>query len=955
MTSDAPSEPLAPPRIDPRYSRLELVGSGGMGRVYRAWDTALERPVALKLLHAGNLRAADQLLLEARLQASLDHPHICRVYEAGLYEGQPFLAMQLVEGATLAEVAPSLDLETRVRLMAEVAEAVDHAHRQGLIHADLKPANILVGEGEEGPTPFVSDFGLARRTEATDHTLMNLGLGTVGYLAPEVLLEGAPPDRRSDVYSLGATLYQLLTGLPPHGDARAQGPTPQTRPGSGSTAGPEGQSAQSLLLRIAQEEPTRPCRLDPTLPRDLETITLVCLDQDPGRRYASAGVLALELRRYLRQEPILARPAGALERAWKWSRRHRALVRVGGLSAALLLLGSAGAGVVVLRSRSQALLAADFGAEGARMVYRLRQGCLRPPHPLKEELDGIRGSMDAVRNRMAAEGSPAQGPGQFVLGTGHWLLGELEPAERALRAALARGYRPPVLQAVFGRVLSERYRERVLELARVSDVQTRTEQLAEARARFRDPALAALNAAAPSLPEEAAYLRGLIAFNEERFEDALAQAGLALQADPGRYEARKLMGDIRSAQAQALINQSRPAEALTPLAEAGKAYQEALETGRSDPWLLLAEVERLRFQVVARGVVHAAVESDMVEALARLRQAQAIHPALPALARVECQTKTRLAFHLHATGRDARPMIDEALAAGARALAQDSQAATSHMAVALASNVDLILLKDRGQDPLPAATRSVEEAKRALEREPTSQHFRYLLLSILVDVIEGERLRGRDASALVALELAEAEKLVQARPQGGRERLMLAIARLHPVQLNLVTGAARRDAASASAKALEEAVALAPDNAFVRLQGGDALCLLAECGLDHPEAPRWLDVSIGWQDASLKAEPGNVFASLSLGTAWRLRAELAVRAGVPSAPALREGRRYLQAALRANPKMDQAHYQLGRLAALEARLGGHPGALQEARRAFAQALRLNPNLGEAKEALRRLG
>lgn len=956
----ADSLPTPPvPALDPRYQRLELVGTGGMGRVFRAWDTALERPVALKLLHAGSPQAAERLLLEARLQASLDHPHICRVYEAGLWEGQPYLAMQLVEGATLAQVAPELDLATRVRLMAEVAEAVDHAHRQGLIHADLKPANILVGESDAGPEPFVSDFGLARRTEATDQTLMQLGLGTVGYLAPEVLLEGAPPDRRSDVYGLGATLYQLLTGVAPHGDLRGA-PTPPEGPRLGvetlaATPGREPELSQALLLRIAREDPTPPRRLVSTLPRDLETITLACLDREPGLRYASAGALAAELRRFLRQEPILARPAGALERAWKWSRRHRALVRVAGVSALLLLAGGTASGLLVLRSRSQAILAADFGAEGAHMAYRLRQGFLRPPHPLREELGGIQAAMASVRARMEVEGAPAQGPGQFVLGTGHWLLGELGPAEEALRAALDRGYRPPVLQAVLGQVLSERYRQRVQELARVGDAQTRGEQLAEARARFRDPALAALNAAAPSLPEEAAYLRGLIAFNEERYDDALSQAERALQADPGRYEARKLIGDLHAARAQALINQSRPAEALEPLARAGAAYQEALDTGRSDPWLLLAEVERLRFQVVARGVVHGAVESDMAEALGRLRQAQAIHPDLPALARAECQIKTRLAFHLHATGRDARGLTDEALAAGTRAVTQDPQASAGHMALAQAANVDLILRKDGGLDPSAAGRLAVEEAKRALELEPASQHYRYLLLTILVDVIEGERLRGRDASAWVALELAEADRLVEARPRGGRERLMRAIARLHPVQLGQVSGPAREVAARAAAADCLEAVALAPESAYIRLQSGDALRVLAEACLDHPDVRSWLDRAATWHEASLKAEPGNAYASSSLGVVWRLRAELAAREGLRPVEALREGRRQLEAALTANPKLDEAHYQLGCLAALEARLGLRPGAREEARRRFGQALRLNPNLGDARKALQALG
>lgn len=300
------------------YDLLEPIGRGGMGVVYRARQRSLGRVVAVKLLAAGAFASEDarrRFQSEAAAAAGLRHPHIVTIHETGEHGGQPFFSMEFMEGGTLADHAQAGPLPAREAavLLRTIAEAVQHAHEQGILHRDLKPSNILL-DGTR--TPRVGDFGLARTLESGERfTLTGEVLGSPAYLAPEQARgEREREGVGSDVYSLGAILYQLLCGRPPF-----LGDTPQ-----------------SVLLQVAEDEPIAPRRLNPSVPVELETICLKSLEKEPARRYASAQALADDLARFLNHEPVTARPVGAVGRAWRWSRRHPA--RAGLLTALALLL-----------------------------------------------------------------------------------------------------------------------------------------------------------------------------------------------------------------------------------------------------------------------------------------------------------------------------------------------------------------------------------------------------------------------------------------------------------------------------------------------------------------------------------------------------------------------------------------------------------------------------------------
>jgi tetratricopeptide (TPR) repeat protein len=344
---------IAPTRLSAtqlgNYDLLEEVGRGGMGVVYRARERNLDRTVAIKRVRDGALADDDAIqrcLQEAKAVSRLNHPNIVHIYRVSDCDGEPFIALEFVEGLNLAQRIGGTPLAPRLAGMigAAVARAIQHAHEHGIIHRDLKPANILLSGPPDKPVPKVTDFGAAKELARANDAVRTRFLGTPSYMAPEqVESKCGLVSERTDVYGIGTVLYEALTGRPPF---RAD-------------------SIGETLRQVTETQPVSPRLLNPAVPRDLETVCLKCLQKESCRRYESAAALADDLDRFLAGQPIHARPIGPVARSWMWCRRKPGTASLVAVLLFALMGGMAGITIEWRRAEAahRSAVASDLDAQ----------------------------------------------------------------------------------------------------------------------------------------------------------------------------------------------------------------------------------------------------------------------------------------------------------------------------------------------------------------------------------------------------------------------------------------------------------------------------------------------------------------------------------------------------------------------------------------------------------------
>jgi len=653
---DAEVSPAEPFTLDPRYpfpawERYQggrLLGQGGMGQVFLAYDPRLRRNIALKVVRGDDPELARRFLAEARAQARVEHEAVCRIHEVGEHQGRSYIAMQLIDGLPLGKLAETLTVEQQALVLRDVALGVQAAHRAGLIHRDLKPANVMVERTADGRLkPYVMDFGVAHDWSAAGGTVTGAILGTPHYMSPEQARGAVSQlDRRADVYSLGATLYHLLTGELPI----------------------SGQQALDVLASIPTVEPRPPRSIRPDLPRDLEAIVLKCLEKDRSARYDSALALAEDLDRFLSGEPVRARSAGLGYRLRKKVRKHRLAVAAAAL-AFLLVAAATGWAVATRRQAAQReQLARRFTEKVERIEALARYSSLSRLHDIRPDRAGLRRQMAELEEEMRQAGDAAAGPGSYALGRGFLALEDAPRARERLEAAWRLGYREPRVAWALALVLSQLYRRQLLEIPSVQDAARRQARREALEREYREPVLAYLRRSqGPEVPSRE-YLDALLAFHEDRFDDALARLDALGEKLPWFYESRLLRGDVLKGRAQQRWNRGDERGAQQDLDSARQVLTTAAAVAESSPAAHLA-LARLEYRVVEKELYSRGnLQPFAARGLEMLARSLQVDPDSSDALLWEARFYNRLGEQETARGGDPEPLLQKAVAATGRAL-----------------------------------------------------------------------------------------------------------------------------------------------------------------------------------------------------------------------------------------------------------------------------------------------
>ena len=861
-----------------RYQFVKLLGQGGMGQVFKAFDLRLKRMVALKFLLGDHPELVRRFHHEAQAQARIDHDNVCRVYEVGEVEGKPFIAMEFVDGPSLKEAAADLRLEEKILIFRDVALALHAAHRLGFIHRDVKPANIMLEQREDGTwRPFVMDFGLVRELGTDGATATGIAMGTPAYMSPEQADgDHRRVDRRSDIYSLGATLYFLLAGRPPF----------------------EAETGMSLMLKVLDREldPEPVRRLNPGIPASLDRIALTCLRKDPNLRYESAKALADDLQRYLEGEPVQAADVSWRYRARRLIARHRVALSLGMVALMILLVLSG----LLVQSRwqatQQARYAYQFGREAEQIDNIMQRAYLLPLHDIRQEKTQVRQRLEAVQAEMARGGKVAAAAGNFALGRGHLALGQYPQARQYLELAWNQGVHNPELALALGKTLTELYTIALLEAPGRDNPTAQAQYLAKIEQEFRTPALAYLKTAQTASGTGSAYAEALIAFCENRLNDSRAQAALAFQAQPWLYEAKKLEGEIWVQQAIHDAEVGKYESAATSLEQAAALYQQALEIGRSDPTLYAAEGHRLFLklnQIIKQGKFDEKLAPMCLNVLANGLKADldsgVVHENI---AMVHFCIGER-EFYLE---KDPRPTLRQAIASGTRAIELDPLKGDGYSIVGQSYRIigQYEMDYDEGNPP-ETLNRGIAIMEEGLRRTPTKESLQMSLGNtlIIISVCVGEA--GGDPTPYWNRATTMFEEVIRQDPKNTTALSNLAclwIERLYHYDVKY--GRDPEASFQSSLEALNKMVAVNPKLPLAFTNLGILYFIKLRSMVDHgqPIAPLAVQARQHLLH-SLELEPDMPLQMQYLAEIAVLEATQALQTGADPTPALAEARRWV--------------------------------------------------------------
>ncbi len=966
---------LAGGLLGDRYAVGGLIGQGAMGRVHRAFDLVLKRPVAIKILQGRAAGEIDRFIQEARAQARVDHPNVCKVFDAGLQGDTPYIAMQLIEGVNLKAASRGLSIEQRVALVASAADGVHAANRMGLVHRDVKPSNILVEQGDDGRLkPCVLDFGLVRDLENPGLTISGVTVGTPAYMAPEQARgDTAAIDRRTDVYGLGGTLYELLAGSPPF------------------VAG----SAMEAMIRTLQEDPVPLRKRGVNIPANLQTILSKALEKDPGRRYESARAFAEDLRRFLDGEEILGRRPGVLERIVRLARKQKTALRVSLVSfiivAATLVVGARAR----FAAREQIRITQQLGQDVAAIESAIRHSYMLPRHDVSPDLAAANAQIKDLEAKIQELGPVARGPGNYALGRALLALREWRPAFVRLDRAWQDGFRDPHVAYAFGNACGRLYEKALEEARRLPNPRMREQRITEAERVFRQRALKLLTASATAKRDAPEFLDALLAYYDGKPERALERAEAALRRLPWLWEALDLEASVLRDQTEAARLSGRfddawrslgAEEAVLARAEAiarsspvildrvcrnrVHRMQVALESSRDVP-SLFADAEAacraaLSVRVTASGH-NLLARGNWYLAEYRMPRGQDPRPALMAMIDHSRQAALlspgeahgwnnlglahyNLGEFLRRGGADPRPEYEEAVTSLSVASRLDPAMDYIKNNLGMLHSATALWESEHGIDALPRYRLSIENYRAAAAAAKTWSLPLSNLGVVLVEVADYEALRGQDPRPYLTEAIASLNRSIEINPSDKRAYNNLGWAERVAANSAWSRGEDPQTHMKKAEGAFRKATKLDPQYALAWDNLGEICRRWAEIKLKRGEdpEPRALE-ALGYFGKAKEINPAYADAVLGVGEIHRVLAASAVEKGQDPRLHAAAALEALDHALKLKQDLAQAYEEKGRVYFILAKSQGAGRAAFEksiarAEAALRKGLELNPAL-----------
>jgi serine/threonine protein kinase len=959
-----------------KYKILSLLGEGGMAKVYKAFDPTLKRYVALKFIRSEDESHKKRLLLEARSQAQIEHDHVCKIYEVGEVEGKPFIAMQLIQGETLLDLIMDISFEQKIFLMQQISDAVQSAHKIGIIHRDIKPSNIMVERKEDGSwRPYIMDFGIARDISDPGITATNVVIGTPAYMAPEqVMGQKGEVDRRTDVYALGATLYAVLAGKPPFD-------------GSG----------MDLFVKLASEEPVPLGKLIPSVPEDLDTIVSKCLEKEASRRYDSARSLADDLGRYLAGEPIFAHRATWQYRITKKIKKNKTVAFVL-LLASLLILASAGFGLFTyVRTSKQVAIARQLSQSVEAMDWIMRVAHMGPLHDIRKEQGEVLQRMREIETMMKSSGSSAFGPGNFALGRGYLALQNYDQAYEHLQRAWNAGYHEKEVAGALGLALGAIYKRKLSEADRITDAEMRKAKLQLIEKEWRNPAVQYLRSGSANQSGE--YGEALISYYEKKWDQALQLTRIASQKYTRLYEAGVLEGDVYARLGEKEYGEGNFDPASKYFQSAGRSYTKAGEIARSDPalyqsqcslWRAIMEVQLANGkdaksaydQSKEFGKKAISVNSESATAFELLAQAawrwgenqfeNGEDPSPAFQESIDLSHKAQkispdhaypyytmgtslgyLADYALRIGKDPTELLKQSIQELKTAIQKDPGLETAYTNLGVSYFGQGAQALERGEPAGVFFQDAIEAYKKALEISPRSLAPRANIANAFSNIATDATNQGRDPMPYIQQSIENYKKALEINPNHWLIRSNLANVYLQQIRYELDHG---KDPSATYKKIIDEcekADKLKPGNPYAAINLADAHLSYAEYMFDKNENPLPLiQMAQKTLTPSLDIDVPEVFLALSDGK--KIEAQYLLGQKKSPLPALDDAKKYLEKAFKINSSEQLVPLGLARLEMIQAdwlisKESSADEAFAAAEKFLEQTLKLNPKSGSAYE------